>query len=87
MKAIVKELGVEVAIEPVAVHIDVAATMLGISRRAFYDYFVTPKRIVPVYVGSRAMVDVEKLRAAWREYQQQPEARESKGCPDDLEAA
>lgn len=73
MKSAVKEFDVAVEVEPVAVHIDVAAQMLGISRRAFYDYFIKARRVLPVYVGSRAMVDIAELRAAWHTFASDPQ--------------
>ena len=74
MKAEIKDAGVAISVEPLAVHIDVAAQMIGLSRTGFYEHFIKPHRVVPVYVGHRAMVDVAQLRAAWSDYLGCPQA-------------
>ncbi len=85
MKAEVQE-SVVVSIEPLAVHIDVAATMIGLSRKSFYAYFISTRRLVPVYVGTRAMIDVARLRAAWLEYASGPQQSVTARRADPAEA-
>lgn len=77
---------VVVSVEPLAVHIDVAAQMIGISRKSFYSYFIDTRRLVPVYVGTRAMIDVGELRAAWLEYASGPQRRATERPADSAEA-
>lgn len=71
-----QDSGSVIKTEPLAVTIDDAARMVGLSRSQFYRLYLDGGRLKSVPKGRRRMIDVKELRSAYEQYVAEVRAHE-----------